>query len=290
MYDKLTNGNSQYEPGPWKGETEITATFDNGSQQANNYNQKFYIFSGTLTSINPAYATNNNANEAGFNYCKNLFNNYEKVAAYKQYLIDKAKYEQYLIDKDKYEQDLANYPAAQTAYETALENYPNDIAAWKATMAEQGAFVLIPQYAYFLGTPKGAIYPKYFRETAPDNVPRSSGLWSQYAAIIIPNDAALAGLETELGGVSSSSSTGSGAPGAKNHDIAFDEDYFFIDDTPQGIATLIEKIEKEEGKADVEYMDIVVSIDGKIVSRDKTTFEGLPKGIYIINGKKYYVK
>ena len=290
LYDKLTNGNSQYEPGPWKGETEITATFDNGSQQANNYNQKFYIFSGTLTSINPAYATNNNANEAGFNYCKNLFNNYEKVAAYKQYLIDKAKYEQYLIDKDKYEQDLANYPAAQTAYETALENYPNDIAAWKATMAEQGAFVLIPQYAYFLGTPKGAIYPKYFRETAPDNVPRSSGLWSQYAAIIIPNDAALAGLETELGGVSSSSSTGSGAPGAKNHDIAFDEDYFFIDDTPQGIATLIEKIEKEEGKADVEYMDIVVSIDGKIVSRDKTTFEGLPKGIYIINGKKYYVK
>lgn len=290
LYDKLTNGNNQYEPGPWKGETEITATFDNGSQQANNYNQKFYMFSGTLTSINPAYATNNNANEAGFNYCKNLFNNYEKVAAYKQYLIDKAKYEQYLIDKDKYEQDLANYPAAQTAYETALENYPNDIAAWKATMAEQGAFVLIPQYAYFLGTPKGAIYPKYFRETAPDNVPRSSGLWSQYAAIIIPNDAALAGLETELGGVSSSSSTGSGAPGAKNHDIAFDEDYFFIDDTPQGIATLIEKIEKEEGKADVEYMDIVVSIDGKIVSRDKTTFEGLPKGIYIINGKKYYVK
>lgn len=290
LYDKLTNGKNQYEPGPWKGETEITATFDNGSQQANNYNQKFYIFSETLTSINPAYATNNNANEAGFNYCKNLFNNYEKVAAYKQYLIDKAKYEQYLIDKDKYEQDLANYPAAQTAYETALENYPNDIAAWKATMAEQGAFVLIPQYAYFLGTPKGAIYPKYFRETAPDNVPRSSGLWSQYAAIIIPNDAALAGLETELGGVSSSSSTGSGAPGAKNHDIAFDEDYFFIDDTPQGIATLIEKIEKEEGKADVEYMDIVVSIDGKIVSRDKTTFEGLPKGIYIINGKKYYVK
>lgn len=288
LYDKLTNGKNQYEPGPWKGETEITATFDNGSQQANNYNQKFYIFSETLTSINPAYATNNNANEAGFNYCKNLFNNYEKVAAYKQYLIDKAKYEQYLIDKDKYEHDLANYPAAQTAYETALENYPNDIAAWKATMAEQGAFVVIPQYAYFLGTPAGAIYPKYFREreSKPN---RSTGLWTQYSAIILPNAAALAGLETELGGVTSSSGTGS-TPGAKSHDIAFDEDYFFINDTPQGIATLIEKIEKEEGKADVEYMDIVVSIDGKIVSRDKTTFEGLPKGVYIINGKKYYVK
>ena len=291
LYSKLTDGKNQYEPGPWKGETEITATFGDGSTQANNYTSKFYIYGETLTSINSAYATNNNPNEAGFNYCKNLFNNYGKVAAYQQYLIDQAAYEQYLIDlaaynaydpvaaQAQYEQDLANY-------ETALENYDDDLAAWKERLAAQGAFVVIPQYAYFLGTPAGAIYPKYFRQRS-DNPNRSTGLWTQYSAIILPNAAALAGLETELGGVTTS---GSGTPGAKNHDIAFDEKYFFIDDTPQGIATLIEKIEKEEGKADVEYMDIVVSIDGKIVSRDKTTFEGLPKGVYIINGKKYYVK
>ena len=291
LYSKLSDGKNQYEPGPWKGETEITATFGDGSTQASKYTQTFYIYGETLTSINSAYATNNNANEAGFNYCKNLFNNYGKVAAYQQYLIDQAAYEQYLIDlaaynaydpvaaQAQYEQDLANY-------ETALENYDDDLAAWKERLAAQGAFVVIPQYAYFLGTPAGAIYPKYFRQRS-DNPNRPTGLWTQYSAIILPNAAALAGLETELGGVTTS---GSGTPGAKNHDIAFDEKYFFIDDTPQGIATLIEKIEKEEGKADVEYMDIVVSIDGKIVSRDKTTFEGLPKGVYIINGKKYYVK
>ena len=181
-------------------------------------------------------------------------------------------------------EESAAYREASNAY----TQYLKDLAEWKAALAEQGGFVVIPQYAYFLGTPAGAIYPKYFRER--EKKPnRSTGLWTQYSAIILPNAAALAGLETDLGGVTTSSGTGS-TPGAKSHDIAFDEKYFFIDDTPQGIATLIEKIEKEEGKADVEYMDIVVSIDGKIVSRDKTTFEGLPKGVYIINGKKYYVK
>lgn len=240
--------------------------------------------------------------QSDFNALITLCKNY-KVAldAYNAYMVSYSSYEAELNAYNANVTAWAAYDAAvaaaasysyeteKTNYDTAITNWENAVKDWNNTRAPYK--VLIPQYAYFLGTPKGAIYPKYFRETAPDNVPRSSGLWSQYAAIIIPNDAALAGLETELGGVSSSSSTGSGAPGAKNHDIAFDEDYFFIDDTPQGIATLIEKIEKEEGKApNVEYMDIVVSIDGKIVSRDKTTFEGLPKGIYIINGKKYYVK
>ena len=143
-----------------------------------------------------------------------------------------------------------------------------------------GAFVVIPEYAYFLGTKAGESYPKYFRER-DSKQQRKSGFWTQYTAIIQPNAAALAGVEKDLDAKTQSAS------GSK---IAFDEPFFFIDDTPQGIATLIEKIEKEEGKADVKYMDIVVSIDGKIISRDKTTFEGLPKGVYIINGRKYYVK
>ena len=175
---------------------------------------------------------------------------------------------------------MAAYPSALTAYQTALENYPDDLAAWKATLAAQGGFIVIPQYAYFLGTKKGETYPKYFRERSNDPN-RSTGLWTQYSAIIIPNQAAIDGIEQDLDAKTQSAS------GSK---IAFDEPFFFINDSPQGIATLIEKIEKEEGKADVEYMDIVVSIDGKIISRDKTAIEGLPKGVYIINGKKYYVK
>ena len=170
----------------------------------------------------------------------------------------------------------------------AYQRYLVDLANWKAGMAEQGAFVVIPKGAYFLGTKKGDIYPKYWLETS-SNPKRSTGLWSQYAAIIIPNTDALNGIEKELGQPASGGSSSS-TNTAKGYPIAFDEDYDVFK-TPQGITTLIEKIEKEEGKApEVEYMDIVVSIDGKIVSRDKTTFEGLPKGVYIINGKKYYVK
>jgi hypothetical protein len=278
LYSLLTNGKNQYEQGPWINETEITATFNDGSPQASNFNSKYYIYSSILHDMN--LDSNNNATEDGFNYCKNLFNNYGKVAAYQQYLIDKAAYDQYLLDKAKYEQDLAAYPSALTAYQTALENYPDDLAAWKATLAAQGGFIVIPQYAYFLGTKKGETYPKYFRERSNDPN-RSTGLWTQYSAIIIPNQAAIDGIEQDLDAKTQSAS------GSK---IAFDEPFFFINDSPQGIATLIEKIEKEEGKADVKYMDIVVSIDGKIVSRDKTSIEGLPKGVYIINGKKYYVK
>lgn len=216
------------------------------------------------------------------------FNAYDVL--YEQYLENKALWDAYdaaMADWNSWQapaDEQAAYNTAYSAWETAVANYNT----WKTAMGNKGYNVVIPEYAYFLGTPAGAIYPKYFRERE-NNPKRSTGLWTQYSAIIIPNATALAGLETDLGGVTSSSGTGS-TPGAKSHDIAFDEEYFFIDDTPQGIATLIEKIEKEEGKADVEYMDIVVSIDGKIVSRDKTTFEGLPKGVYIINGKKYYVK
>ena len=220
------------------------------------------------------------------NYLADVANYPSKLQAYQDSKAEWDRYRAQLAEWNSWQapaDEQAAYDAAYSAWQTAVTNYNT----WKTAMGNKGYNVVIPQYAYFLGTPAGAIYPKYFRERS-DKQDRSTGLWTQYSAIILPNAAALAGLETDLGGVTTS---GSGTAGAKNHDIAFDEKYFFIDDTPQGIATLIEKIEKEEGKApEVEYMDIVVSIDGKIVSRDKTTFEGLPKGIYIINGKKYYVK
>lgn len=46
----------------------------------------------------------------------------------------------------------------------------------------------------------------------------------------------------------------------------------------------------------VESLDIqpavgnVYSIDGRLVRRDATSLEGLPKGVYILNGKKHVVK
>ena len=283
LYSLLTEGASQHNRGPWYGLSEITANWsDESDSQVSNYKSTFWIYGSTLTSISSDYATNNNANEAGFNYCKNLFNNYALVLAYEQYLEDKKVYDKYLKDKEYYDAWMAdNGETLKAAYRAAVEQYEQDLSDWKDDMAAIGAFVVIPEYAYFLGTKTGEIYPKYFREreTKPN---RSTGLWTQYTAIVMPNDEAIAGVEKDLDAKTQVAS------GSK---IAFNEPFFFIDDTPQGIATLIEKIEKEEGKApNIEYMDIVVSIDGKIVSRDKTTFEGLPKGVYIINGKKYYVK
>ena len=189
-------------------------------------------------------------------------------------------YEQAVDDYNNWNQEQvdAEYNAAWAAYNSAKQTYDTQHAAWAEKMVAYN--MLIPKYAYFLGTKAGEIYPKYFRQMADESIPRKKGLWTQYTAIIIPNTSAIHGLEAELDGTTQNSS------GSK---IAFNEDFFVLDE-PQGITTLIKKIEKEEGKADVKYMDIVVSIDGKIVSRDKTTFEGLPKGVYIINGKKYYVK
>ena len=172
-----------------------------------------------------------------------------------------------------------DYDAEFIKYNTAVQNWQSAITTWKNNRKDYS--IIIPKYSYFLGRRSASDYPKFFREMAP-NEPRTTGLWTQYSAIIIPNTKAINGIEAELDGKTAQ---------AKGFNMAFNEDFFVFNDEPHGIATLIEKIEKEEGKpAKVEYMDIVVSIDGKIVSRDKTTFEGLPKGVYIINGKKYYVK
>ena len=102
-----------------------------------------------------------------------------------------------------------------------------------------------------------------------------------YTAIVTPNQNALDGLEAELDGKTQQ---------AKGSDMLFDEGFFnFVDDEEnEGVVTAIEEAKKAGEK--VEYMDIVVSINGQIVRNGSTSLEGLPKGLYIINGKKYFVK
>ena len=70
--------------------------------------------------------------------------------------------------------------------------------------------------------------------------------------------------------------------------MLFNEDFegTFIDQDEA--TTLIEKAQTEG--AEVKHIDIVVNINGQVVRRGTTSIEGLPKGIYIINGKKYFVK
>ena len=165
---------------------------------------------------------------------------------------------------------MEEYTTAYNTHETWVEN-------------AKGWLTYIPKNAYFLGR-KGTALPKYYREVAENPAEgqastRKGGVWTQFTAIVIPNDAAVAGIESELDGKTASS---------KGFDMAFDEGFLgdFIEQ--DDVVTLIEKAQAEGAK--VEYMDIVVSINGQVVRRGSTSLEGLPRGMYIINGKKYFVK
>ncbi len=134
----------------------------------------------------------------------------------------------------------------------------------------------IPNRSYFLGVEGSNHYPKYYRQTASDtyNEGRTKGFWSQFTAIIIPDEAAKA---WENGTTPAS--------GAKSINVDFCE-VEMVD------ATTIKKVvEDAEARGEnVKYMNVIVTIDGKVVRRDTTSIEGLPSGIYIVNGKKYLVK
>lgn len=207
--------------------------------------------------------------------------NFDQAAydrAYAAYLENQAAWDAW----NTYSADPAGYEATwentvHSPWQTqkaAYDEYLEDYADWQAE--SENYQVLIPQYAYFLARATGAKYPKYYRETAAE-AGRTSGFWKQYTAIIEPNDAAKAGIE----GISSSSA------GTKSYNIAFNEDYEGEFD-PTAIKDIIAKAEEKGEK--VEYMNIVYSINGEIISKDSRSLGNLPQGMYIVNGKKYLVK
>ena len=63
-----------------------------------------------------------------------------------------------------------------------------------------------------------------------------------------------------------------------------DFDEVVTEEEIHGIATKAEMLGQ-----DVQRTDIIVNINGQVL-RPGTGVQGLPKGIYIINGKKYLVK
>ena len=267
----------------WEGDTEYYE-FKNRSDQHNENIQNLDIFKTYLGGNNTV------ADLTGFNALKQLATDYvadqAAYATYKEqfdaYIANRAAWAVYNAKKE--EMDNWNQSTVDSEYETALNNYNNAVTAhdtWEANAAKWKTF--IPKNAYFLGRKTGDL-PKYYREVAENPAPgvastRKGGIWSQFTAIVIPNDAAVAGIESELDGKTASS---------KGFDMAFDEGFLgdFIEQ--DDVVTLIEKAQEEGAK--VEYMDIVVSINGQVVRRGTTSLEGLPKGMYIINGKKYFVK
>jgi hypothetical protein len=62
-----------------------------------------------------------------------------------------------------------------------------------------------------------------------------------------------------------------------------------INDDNQEVITGISEIQNEE-KAQSADDNIIRNINGQVVRRGTISLEGLPKGLYIVNGKKYMVR
>jgi len=137
----------------------------------------------------------------------------------------------------------------------------------------------IPYGAYFLGVASGTKYPQFFREVSK-NSSRTTGLWKQYTAIIQP-DAGAAKWEAE------NLNQPTGSAGAKGMSMLFGDFGDAEEVTPDAIEEII--ADAEEKGQQVERMNIIVNINGQVV-RQGTEVNGLPTGIYIVNGKKYFVK
>ena len=65
--------------------------------------------------------------------------------------------------------------------------------------------------------------------------------------------------------------------------------HFFFDGVEEDAATAIDGITINK-KSDDELRGTIYSLDGQIIRTEATSLEGLPKGIYIVNHKKYVVK
>ena len=329
LYSHLTEGQGEHNRGCWYGETLITASYNDGSEQYTKWNTI-----NTYTYQNDPGINlwgGDEAKEASFNLCKASFNKCIQAEAYAQYLSDLEAYNTAYSELEEAwnaynaynaEQAQAEYDAAHSQWEqdcTAIDNaYNTAHAQWESDCADiddayntaytqwqsdcadvdtynDGVYAAweveiaaykrqIPEHAYFLGRKAGQL-PKYYREVAAEEYPapssRTGGFWPQFTAVIVPNTAAINGIEK---GITKKQA------GSKGFDMLFNEDFegTYIDKDDDDVITAIENAKKEG--ADVKYVDIVVSINGQVVRRGSTSLEGLPRGMYIINGKKYFVK
>lgn len=188
------------------------------------------------------------------------------------------------------EQAQADFDAAYTAYNTAIQNwqaaqtaadatYETDLATWK----EQNGKA-IPLNSYFLSRRKTEYYTHFFRNTTTSK----KNPWNVYTAIVNPSDDALNGIESIIGGVVTEEGS------AKGFNYVIDQPfspYTNSTDEQQNTDAIEKIVEEAIAKGEkVQHMNVVYSIDGKVMSRDIQSLSGLPTGIYIVNGKKYFVK
>lgn len=135
----------------------------------------------------------------------------------------------------------------------------------------------MPTPAYFLAVnpnlePNDQIYPKYYRKASG-----GSKKWSLYSAIIRPDAAAIANIERYL----------DFSAAANGFDIAMGE-WEVV--TPTAIEQIVAEAERNNEPVEKIHLNVVYNVKGQVVRTGNTSLEGLPKGLYIVNGKKYMVK
>ena len=109
-------------------------------------------------------------------------------------------------------------------------------------------------------------------------------LTSRMERVVYPDDNSLSsgGLEKLIDGDTA---------GAKGFNIEM-FDFNGLADVSASETTEIEKIvnEAKANNVPVQYMNVVFSINGQVISKDSKDLQNLPKGVYIVNGKKVYKK
>lgn len=117
-------------------------------------------------------------------------------------------------------------------------------------------------------------YPKYYRKKQTDGYK-----WSKYSAIIQPDANAIANIEAFLDYQQAS---------ANGFDVALGE---WEEVSTTAIEEIIAEAEQRNEPVQKIHLNVVYNIKGQVVRNDgNISLEGLPKGLYIVNGKKYMVK
>ena len=216
----------------------------------------------------------------------------EDLAAYNANVSAWAAYDAAYLAWSTYDEDQAraDFNQAYADYNTAIQNwqdaqtvadeaYDTALETWKQQYGKA-----IPLNSYFLSRRKTEYYTHFFRNTTTSK----KNLWNQYTAIVNPSDDALNGIETIIGGVITEEGS------AKGFNYVIDQPfspYTNSTDEQQNTDAIEKIVEEAIAKGEkVQHMNVVYSIDGKVMGRDMQSLSGLPTGLYIINGKKYFVK
>ncbi len=124
----------------------------------------------------------------------------------------------------------------------------------------------IPQYAYYLGGGEGTGYPLGFYRMMSADQTRDWGYWTKYTAIVVPDNAT--------------------AASAKMLNVSF----LATDNGTTDIKVVVGADTAAQRQTGTPAAQGVYTLQGQLVRQGSGPLDGLDRGIYILNGKKYVVR